>query len=143
MMSFLRNWFQEKKPEPDVSLEEKIFALEMDKTLLQDNINALQYSLGVAHKDAQSNLNQAIKIISAIVMQHGGEFVLDNNFLEMADETTKLNITNEGKKIRYVVTQEPVQTTDPVFDMEDDDGHCPNCGTRGDEPCFSDKEASH
>lgn len=130
-------------------LREKLLrTLQQENNLLRDVSQALEVCIAVIKNQRDSQWNEAIKVLTAIVLQHGGEFTLDQTFLSLADENTLLDVQTvypndpTNRTTRYVVKHkaEGTPTSCPLNQVEDE-GRCPDCGLRQNETCGNDCEA--
>jgi hypothetical protein len=137
----------------DVASVEEVAVLKYENELLYHTIAGLEESVALLYKTRVEQRNEAIKVIAALTLQHGGEMVLDKTFLEMVNDNTQLKVEatteeeaksdNLNKSTRYTIIQMDEESDEgqlPAgYDLVDDEGQCPDCGTlpgeRGGEDC--------
>jgi len=102
-------------------------------------IDGLEVSVALLNTHRAAEKTDFIKVVAAIVLQHGGEFTLDSGCLEMVNDKAILHFNrNEDGGIFYQVTfEEDTQKKELPngYDLTDDEEHCSDCGQLPDEVC--------
>ena len=124
------------------SLEDKLLAQELEISFLRDTIASLEVSITMMNRARVEQYNEAIKVLCAITLSHGGEYVLDSTFLDLVDDKTSLKIEKTEpedpncRSTRYTVLQgddeTPAEELPAGYDLEDEGGPCcPDGDCRG------------
>lgn len=104
MKNFLKSLFC-RKPNPDVE------AVEAANTLVEIanyNIRALQSGLALLQAQLEKERDEARSVVAALTLSHGGEMVLDHQFLEAAKDGLTLKVeraNEEGTATRYTLVK--------------------------------------